>query len=243
MFLVASLLVGCAGVGTPPVKNLVTPVSGISVTYTLPDQAKESDLIFNEYQDQVTYAQGVFENHGVKVKKLPQEILITHYVDNGTAGSSNEYRVKTSISGNSITLTPVENRQNQDGLIMPKPIPLFSQKDIIDFLSFTRHKFSFEVDSKFPSESVSANFKRLASRQFSKQFTAVSSGEKIFENSYALEFEGATVKFDVKTYPYQNGSKCSINVSYFTKSNPSNVINIKEIESKIKEKISLIVNA
>lgn len=238
-----SSLFGCANIATAPVKNQIMPVSNLSVTYAFPNSVNESDLIFHEFQERTDYAQGVFENHGVRVKRLPQEYLVTHYVDNGAAGSINQYRVKVLASGNTITLTPFENRKHQDGLILPKPIPNFSQKDIVDFLSATRHKFTFEIDSKFPSESVNANFKRIASRQFSKQFTATSSGEKIFENSYALDLAEATVKFDVTTYPYQNGSKCTVNVSYFTKSNSAGAIDIKIIENKIKERISSIVNA
>lgn len=236
--------VGCSS--APLIKNQVTPVSGVTVKYIYPNDVKQSDLSFRNYNSSTPnpYDSSHVTNKGVSSFDRGGHISIVKYhrLDySDTLESTNEYRVKLEINKNTITLTPYENIINQNSLLKfaPYEIPVFTSNELVNILLSTTHKFNFEVDSKFQSDSVSANFKRLASRDFSK----FSSAGNIYENSYYIALEEADVRVDVKTYPYQNGSKCTVAVSYITKPSESNVVSIKEIEEKIKAKIVSIVNA
>ncbi len=140
-----------------------------------------------------------------------------------------------------LSLTPYKNRIQQDGLIPPKSVPSFNENSLREFLSFTRHEFSFEVGSNYSSESVNANLKRMLSQKSLKSFN--SGGEKIFENTYFLKINGAESRIGVKTYPYRNGSKCTVNVVYYTQLTGNNHIALGKIESSIKEEVSEIINS
>lgn len=234
-FLVIS---GCASV--QPIKNQVSDVSGKPITYIFNGESEASPLKFGDYR-RTRHGDGWLENWGIKTTSSGDEILVTKFADNGVAGSVNEYSVKVTRKGKDVTLTPYKNRIHQDGLVLPKPVPSFNENSLSVFLSSTRHEFGFEVDSNYPSESVNANFKRTLSQ---KSLSAFKSGsEKIFENTYFLKVDGAESKIEVKTYPYRNGSKCTVNVIYYTQLTENTQIELGKIESLIKEKVTEIVNS
>lgn len=234
----ALFLGGCSAV--QPIKNQVSDIPGKTVTYVFNNNEKGSSLIFGDYLIS-HHGDGWLENWGIQSKHSGDELLVTKFIDNGTAGSVNEYFVKVTDKGSTVELVPYRNRMHQDGLVLPKPIPKFSVEDINKFLSSTRHEISFELDSSYSSEPTNANFKRILTQKPLNSFS--SSDEKIFENSYFLTVEGAEARIDVKTYPYRNGSKCTVKVTYYTQATDTGEIILSEIERKIKKKVSEIVNS
>jgi len=229
------LLTSCVPV--QPIKNKITPINELSVTYTTKDNANINNLVFGTFTN--TQPNGNFTGHnGISVKiNQDQTMLVTAFNDNGVAGSKNEYTIKYEVKNNTIILTPISNLVNQDGLVLPKPIPNFSASDLINFLSTTKYEFDFEINSEFPSDSINANFKRLLTSTKMKSFQA----DKSIKNPYILEMPEADVNLDVKLFPYRNGSKATIHAIYYTK--PANVIVLKEIEDKIKKRVTEIINS
>ena len=238
-----SLLIGCST--TPIIKNQVSQVSGMSVKYIFSSEAEKRNLVFHTYQNNNAYQNRPNYYEGLRVSSANGDIALIKYLNREGRmddESINEYIIKKEIVGNSIILKPYQNRLNQNstlGGVFAYKIPTFTSDEVIEILSSTTHGFTFEVDSKFESESVNGNFRRLASRDFTK----FSAGEKIYENSYYLALEGVDVKIEVTTYPYRNGSKCTVSARYKTKPNTSNIISITEIEEKIKVAVEKIVNA
>jgi len=231
-------LSGCAGM--QPIQNQITSVTGDSITYVFESKTDVSKLKFGDWQ-RSRYGNGWKEQRGVKSKGSGNNLLVTKFISNGTAESINEYKVEVNSNGHNLTLSPIKNRVHQDGLILPMPVPQFTYKDLVNFLSSTQYMMEFEVDSKFSSESVNANFKRLLTQNRLSSFN--SGNEKIYKNTYFLAVEGAESKIEVETYPYRNGSKCTVKVVYYTKVVEGNKIVLSEIKKRIQAKITEIVNS
>lgn len=232
------VLSGCEGL--QPIKNQTNEVAQEPLSYIFNGASKPTPLQFGAYRNSGVN-NGVLNNWGIRIMKSHDGMLVTKFLDNGTAESINEYAVKMTTSGDSITLTPYKHRIHQDGLILPMPVPEFNENDLYQFLAATRHTFHFEVNSDYPSESVNANFKRLLSQNSLESFN--SGSEKIFANSYFLKTANAEAKIEVKTFPYRNGSKCAINILYITNLPSDKQIKLGDIENEIKARIIEIINA
>ena len=167
--------------------------------------------------------------------------MIERYESNGTAGSFNRYFVKYQVDGNKISLTPVKHVTHQDGLILPYPVPKFSEHNLTRYMAETQHSFEVEYKSKYNSESVNANFHRLLDKKYKSSWSSAAS--KIMGSRFQYKSDDALATFDVTSYPYRNGSLVKVKVVYHTLYNRSNLINLPEIESRIKEKIKSVVNA
>lgn len=241
ILLLTIFCVSCSSV--PAIKNQATTVSGEQVKYIYNDSKVEPSLKFINYNKSVSTSANHSQNSGIEYFDRGEYISIIKYVrldSDHTFESTNEYKVRVEKTRDSILLTPYENIINQNAMLsVTYDIPVFSMSELIGILNSTKHEFKFEIDSKFPSDSINANFKRLASRDFSE----FSSSENIYENSYYISLEEADVRVDIKTYPYRDGSKCSVSAFYKTKQTKSNTVSIKNIEESIKQKVSSIVNA
>lgn len=158
------------------------------------------------------------------------------------AGSYNTYQVAYHIDGETVTLTPVEQRTHQDGLVLPIPVPNFPMREVTAFLSTIQGEMSFKVDSPYPSEAINANFRRLMEREAPGRFRS-GGDERTFRNVYFTEVEGADVRLQVEVYPYRDGTQASVEVTYYTKGNGSEPIIIEAIEQRIQDAISTVVNA
>ena len=228
---VVIVMSGCAA--TQLVKNQITSVSSPPLTYTFEKSPTINDLTFDEYTNERYLSANDVVRDGLTVKRLGDEILVTKFKDVGKMAldaTVNSYKVKVTVNGNTITLLPYENRKHQAGLIMPFPIPAFSESDLNDFLSRTVYTFSFEETSEFPASSIEANFKRLATQDYSN-------------NKYRVSIPEADAYIDIKTYPYRNGSKCEISVKFYTTPTQSNNIILRDVKEKVKSAIAKIVTA
>jgi hypothetical protein len=136
-------------------------------------------------------------------------------VSNGQAGSGVKYSVRFDIvdaddGAYSVTYTPLERGTYQQGLIGKFPVPSFGDKDLESYLRTGGLPYKFEIDSPYNTDSVFANFERLANaRHYHEGATDPVTG-KIFKKRYHIPYAASRVWFSLEVYPYRNGSKAVV---------------------------------
>lgn len=167
--------------------------------------------------------------------------------DNGIAGSGVKYRVQYGVAENkdgySVAFRPTERSTYQQGLVGKFPLPDFGDRELLSHLtSFSIH-YKFEIDSSFNTESVYANFARLATpRQFVRGETDPVTG-KIYKNWYVINYKGRQVRYIVETYPYRNGSKCVVFIALPAVETGNNVVDFRQIITDLRKSLAAIANA
>jgi len=248
-------LTGCSatmmGANLVPERDQVTPLEQApTVTYQLPQPITGIDQLgLTPYERfRVTEMTHRALGIGVDYDSEPSHLTVTAYENNVSsgglrlAGSYNTYHVAYHIDGETVTLTPMEHRTHQDGLLLPIPVPDFTIRDVTSFLSTIKGEMNVTVDSPYPSEAVNANFRRLMEREAPGRFRS-GGDERTFRNVYFTEVEGAEVRLQVEVYPYRDGTQANVDVNYYTRGDGSEPIVIEEIERRIEDTITAVVNA
>jgi len=129
------------------------------------------------------------------------------------------------------------------------------KKDVFNILSnlknvklslSKRYILQGEINTKYPANSIYANFKRLMG-QYQGNYYWTDSKEKISsiekENTFNLKIKNKIYPLNVKVYPYRNGSKVVYKayISYKIYSDGTSTLTKKDIENAKKE-IERVVN-
>ncbi|SDJ34275.1 hypothetical protein [Billgrantia gudaonensis] len=249
------LLSGCSatmmGTNLVPERNEFAALDHApTVTYQLPNAIEDIERLGLESIERLQGSQSNRRALGIKVEDAPEadQLTVTAYEQNiSSAGmrlsrSINEYRVAYQIEGETVTLTPTESRTHQDGLVLPIPVPEFSPQDVATFLSTIKGTLQVTAESPFPAEAINANFRRLMDREAYGRFRS-NGDERTFRNVYFTEVEGADVRLKVDVYPYRDGTQADIEATYYTKGDGTAPIVIEEIEERISDAVSDVVNA
>lgn len=180
------------------------------------------------------------------------DFLVERYTANetalGDAGKAGiQYTVKQEVSETTdayhVTLRPLEVRTYQGGLILPYPIPRFTERDLIDYLMSAQFHFKMEIDSPYNSESTHANFVRLMESKTSDKGERDPVTGKIFKSRFFLQYRGKKLSFALETYPYRNGSKAVFYLTIYGIMTTQNTVDLKKIIEDVGVELGKIVNA
>lgn len=201
-----------------------SPVSVPSVTIKVPNdpgilrttkQGMIRDLGTLDEWDSF-YRDNVQMNYAVRSEDANESKFTVHArVSNGTAGSGVKYSVGFTVTDNgngaySVTYTPLERGTYQQGLFGKFSVPNFTDNDLVSYLRSGGLHYKFEVNTSYPSDSVFANFERLANpRDFQYGQTDPVTG-KIFKKRYQISYGASQINFTLEAYPYRNGSKAVV---------------------------------
>jgi len=103
-----------------------------------------------------------------------------------------------------------------------------------------------EINTKYPADSIYANFKRLMG-QYIGNYYWIDSKERISsiekENTFNLKIKNKTYPINIKVYPYRNGSKViyTAYISYKIYSDGTSTLTKQDIENAKKE-IERVIN-
>lgn len=247
-----SFFTGCANV--VPQGDASLPYQGKPIVYKIPTNTKTSlnantPLEFKQWGTENYFNPNVPSTAGVKYayNNAAKTLSVRRFETNGVAGSWKEYSVSmtSEVTGDTTTIkfSPLMSKSHQDGLILPFPVPPFTDADIVQYLTSAKFTMKFEVNSQYNSESVHASFKRLLKYQeMPGGFRNETSG-KIYKSLFVLPVKGASVQISVETYPYQNGAKAVIEAFGVTSTTSENEVDVKAIESEIIKRVTEIVNS
>lgn len=243
---------GC--VATSPIKQAepaaATLVTMQPITYVVPidegvirQRGVIEDLSFADFSS------GSKDHRDTLRTKRVREgsIVIERRTDNGVAGSGKQYRVDFTVEKDKThyktTLQPISYSTYQQGLILPFPIPMFSDRDLSDHLLSAQVHYRLEINSEFNSESTHANFMRiLKTRSFRSGEKDPVTG-KVFKQEFVLPYRGKEVLFVLETFPYRNGSKAVIYLRVPAVATSPNTVDYKAILDELKAKLIEVVRA
>ncbi|NLA17773.1 hypothetical protein GPU89_11310 [Burkholderia cepacia] len=144
----------------------------------------------------------------------PGSFVVHARTDNGVAGSGVKYdvnfNVQESPKGYQVAFQPMTRNAYQQGLIGKFPVPNFNDADLRTQLTSLQIVYRFEVDSPYNSESVTANFMRLARPMTARQGWADPVTGKIYSSYFVSTLHGRDMTYVTQVYPYHNGSKAVI---------------------------------
>jgi hypothetical protein len=252
LFTAMMAVTGCANM-TPKPAQTTELTAPITTTVIIPndpsvDTARFRSLEFSATWGQSYYKGSISKQHVIRIKnKTDKTFDFDRRIDNGISGSGIMYTVAYSIvtNGNNTVLTfkPTKYRTYQEGLIMPFAVPEFTENDFSTYIASNSVYYKLEIDSQYNTESIFANFKRLATEEHLMQGVKDTVTGKIFKNRFSIPTKNGKVVFSLETYPYRNGSKAVIylNVPGYLTSDSTADFNM--ILSEIKAKLESIVNS
>lgn len=124
------------------------------------------------------------------------------------------YTEEASPNRSLVTFTPIGTNDHQRSIIGKWPTHTYSLEELTNLLEslwiWKTVRRSFEVNSEYPPESVTANFDRLLGGQRISGKVKDPITGKQFSHRYYLDNDGQRTSFVVETYPYRNGSKAVI---------------------------------
>lgn len=234
-----------------PAENVAT-ISAPSLTISVPNDTgivQNGNGLVRDIQLDSFYSTlmpGAYQRTRIQDKTLSSFVVHVR-TDNGTSGSGIKYTVNYTVNENakgySVLFQPVQVATYQQGLIGKFPVPNFTPENLSTYLkSFSIH-YKIEINSKYNSDSVYANFERLAKKQaFDTGETDPVTG-KIYKNWFITNYKGKPVRYVVQTYPYQNGSKSVIYVALpASETSPGNV-DFQTVIKEVKSQLSDIANS
>lgn len=178
--------------------------------------------------------------------KTSDSFEVDRRVDNGLSGSGIVYSVDYSLKDDGentiLEIKPAKSRTYQEGLIS-FPVPYFSEDNLISYIVSHHVGYSIEINSQFNTESIFANFERLATKEPYEQGEKDPVTGKIFKNRYSIKYKETKVLFSLETFPYRNGSKAVIYVSIPGRYTSENTIDFNIIINEIKTQLESIVNS
>ncbi len=162
------------------------------------------------------YRDNVQVNYAVRSEDANESEFTVHArVSNGTTGSGVKYSVGFKVAENgmgaySVTYTPLNRGTYQQGLFGKFSVPNFTDNDLMSYLRSGGLRYKFEVNTPYPTDSVFANFERLANpRDFQYGQTDPVTG-KIFKKRFQIPYGASQINFTLEAYPYRNGSKAVV---------------------------------
>ena len=144
--------------------------------------------------------------------------------------SSYQYIEETGFIANPL-LSSLDNLENDSKKIFSK----------LNTISISKHiSFKGEINSKYPAQSIYANFKRMVGNYSYRNNEKITESKK--QNTFNLNVNGKNLPLYVEVFPYREGSKVkySTTLSYRITQNGSNLT--KQDIDNIKVKIAQIVN-
>ena len=261
---------GCGSAPKPAIVNLkpekpisvifpkINPLTGKNVK--LIDFSSQLQKFSTIYPYHSEHSNGFTRDYsGLKVKKKNDIYEFTYANERIILKDKNIY-TKTN------TIFKVSATENSNQLIFKLPLTaktevktLFTdsskllwktdmlQKDIkhifskANFLSIPkRYQLVGEVNSKYPANSIYANFKRILGNYSYKYSEIINKSKK--QNTFNLKFNGKNLPLYVEVFPYREGSKVkySTTLPYKITQNGSSLTkqDIKDIQTKISKIIN-----
>jgi len=224
-----------------------TPVSIPTITYLLP---KDSAVFNPTGGDPLQFRPFT---GGVPTKR---ELLrfnfngdpgeVERRTDNGTIGSGKRYAVQKAVTDlgdqTKIEFTPISYTTYKQGLLLPFPVPAFSDEDLTQFLLSAEIYVKFEIDSEFNSESTYANFVRLLQVRPNSDGARDPVSGKIFKQIFVVPLRGKDATLSIETFPYRNGSKVVVHGRILATPTGPNTVDfgllIEELRTKLKEVVA-----
>lgn len=252
LFIVAVILNGCAKVTTSPTE-LTELKFPSTTTIIIPndqdiDANKFNNMEFSKKWNVSYYNGSVAKQDVIIVKnKTSNTFDLDRRTDNGVSGSGILYTINYSIerknSNTILSFKPIKYTTYQEGLILSFPTPEFTESDLSSYISSHAVEWKIEINSQYNTESIFANFKRLASEEpFTKGEKDPIAGH-IFKNRFSILVNNRKVLFSLETFPYRNGTKSVIYLhvsGYYTS---DNTVDFNMILPEIKKKLDSIVNS
>lgn len=169
-------------------------------------------------------------------------------VDNGVAGSGVKYKVnyarkKDGNGGYEIDFTPVSRSQYQQGLIGKYPVPPFGEAAVASALETFTLRYKFEINSKWNSTSLMANFVRLGNEMYDGNGYHDPVTGKIYKQYFRLNYHNQTVYYTVQVFPYHDGSKAVINMVLPTEETAPNTVDFGVIIGNVRKQLETIAQS
>lgn len=245
---------GCAAVNMAEKPSMVAQLNSPPLKILIPNEtdvnaANYENLHFYRHLWNRSYANGnMLQEDLIREWRLPNDsIEVERRTDNGVAGSGIiyivDYSVSTTTDNTIIDLKPVNYRTYKQGLIMPFPVPSFTEGDLIHYLLEDTIRYTMEVNSKYDPQSIYGNFMRLA------KSASYGEGEKddvtgdIIKSRFYLPYKDHRIYFSLKTFPYRNGTKAIIHLYIPGILTSPNTVDFAKIIKGVKSQIESIVNS
>ena len=169
--------------------------------------------------------------------------------DNGAAGSGVRYRIQYTITDEPddyiVNLKPVTREVYQQGIgsSFKLPVPDFKVDNVYQALANVSIVYTFEIDTPYPTDSVTANFMRSTAVQRIKgSYTDPVTG-KIISTAYQLPMGDTMATFSVDAYPYHNGSKAVVTALIPGKQTSADMVDFKMLVNQVKVAITSIAQS
>lgn len=245
-------MAGCAKMTPKPVQitELTNPVSTNVIIPNDPnvDANVFTSLAFTASWGQSYYNGNISKQQLIRIKnKTESTFELDRRTDNGRAGSGIVYSVDYSLNKNDkntvLAFKPIKFKTYQEGLIMPFSVPDFNESDLVSYITSNQVHYKLEIDSQYNTESIFANFKRLATEERFRQGEKDPVTGKIFKNRFSMPVNNGKIIFSLETFPYRNGTKAVIYLNVPGYLTSDNTVDFNVILSDIKSKLESIVNS
>lgn len=187
------------------------------------------------------------EYYGIRKQDFTDGSFIVHIrTSNGVAGSGLKYTVKYNVAdtkdGYKLTYQPVSVASYQQGLIGKYPVPTFPVDNLRQYLEKSYILYQFDVNSQYNSDSVYANFRRMARTAYYARGHRDPITGKIYQNWFVDYVRGTPIKYTMEAFPYHNGSKAVIYASIPAIETSPGVVDYGLTINNFKHDIERIVN-
>ena len=167
--------------------------------------------------------------------------------DNGTIGSGKRYAVRKVVTNlgeqTKVEFQPVSFTTYKQGLILPWPVPEFSDESLVKYLSSAELFAKLEIDSPYNSESTYANFVRLLKVKSNTSGESDPVSGKIFKQTFVASLRDREVVLTVETFPYRNGSKAVIYARIPATQTEPNTVDFGALLQELRTQLEAVVNA
>lgn len=180
--------------------------------------------------------------------KTAENFVVHARNDNGIAGSGIKYNISYVMhpgKGNAyqVVFTPNFKTDYKQGLIGKFPLPNFPETAMRDYLRSFSLIYKFEVDSKYNSESIMANFMRMAQVKRNTRGMADPVTGKIFNQYFETKYQDKVASYVVEVFPYRNGSKAVIHMELPAVETSPNEVDFEIVIRDLKSEMERIVNS
>jgi hypothetical protein len=178
--------------------------------------------------------------------KTADEFKVERRTDNGTSGSGKVYTVGYAVEKGKDAMVykfkALSFTTYQQGLILPFDVPNFTEQDLLEYITRQPLHLSLEFNSQYNTESIYANFMRMAEkvRFYPGEKDPVTG--KVYKDKFVLIGKYGKVFFSFEAFPYRNGSKAVVHMAVPGTFTTGNTVDFGEIIKEIKGQLEGIVN-
>jgi len=170
--------------------------------------------------------------------------------EDGAGSSGVRFRIQYTITdepdGYTVNFKPVTRQAYQygmNGLMHSVPLPDFKVTDVYDVLARVSIVYRFEVDTPYPTDSITANFMRsTAVQQITDGYKDPVTG-KVISTAYQLPMGDTMVRFSVDAYPYRNGSKAVITALIPGRRTGATMVEFKNMMDEVEKAVTTIAQS